>query len=110
MSIFDGTTLNEEILKHNQFVNIGNNKWMTRWFANIKFKYRRPESCVVSIIIDRYIYLSIFKVSIAISTKYGLYAKRMEIKDSIEFYTLLNQLKDIKYEYLTSEFLFTTDK
>ena len=104
MSIFDGTILNEEILKRNQFENIDINKWMTSWSTNIKFNYVRSESCTVSIIIDRDIDPSIFDVGIVISTGYKYYTKLVEIKDSIEFYTLLSQLKDIKYEYLVNEF------
>ena len=106
MSIFDETVLNREILENNQFVNIGINKWITNWSTSIKFNYIRPESCTVSIIIDRYINPSIFDVGIVVTLEYGHYIKRVEIKDSIEFYTLLSQLKDIKYEYLANEFQF----
>lgn len=104
MSIFDGTVLNREILENNQFEKIDINKWMTSWSANIKFNDVKSESCTVSIIIDRDRDPSIFDVGIVISTGYRYYTKLVEIKDSIEFYTLLSQLKDIKYEYLVNEF------
>ena len=110
MSIFDETILNEEILKRNQFENIDINKWMTCWTDSIKFNYVRSESCTVYIIIDRDIDPSIFDVDIVISTESRYYIKQVKVKDSIEFYTLLSQLKDIKYEYLVNEFQLVTDK
>lgn len=106
MSIFDGTILNEEILERNQFINIGNNKWSTGWLTSIKAPYLGPESCTVSIKID--IDQNIFNTNIVISAEYTQYMKQMEIKDSIEFYTLLRQLEDIEYEYLIDEFQMVT--
>lgn len=106
MSIFDETILNEEILKHNYFVNIGINKWGTSWLTYIKAPFLISESCTVSIKID--IDQNIFNVNIVVSAAYIQYTKQVEIKDSIEFYTLLHRLEDIEYTYLIDEFQMVT--
>ena len=106
MSIFDGTILNEEILKVNGFAQIGINKWGTSWLTFIKAAYLIPESCTVSIRID--IDQNVFNVNIVVSATYIQYTKQVQIKDSIEFYTLLHQLEDIEYEYLIDEFQMVT--
>lgn len=106
MSIFDGTILNEEILERNHFVNIGINKWGTSWLTYIKAPFLISESCTVSIRID--IDQNIFKVNVVVSAAYTQYMKQVEIKDSIEFYTLLHQLEDIEYTYLIDEFQMIT--
>lgn len=106
MSIFDGTILNEEILKHNQFANIGINKWGTHWLTNIKASTIIADLCTVTIMIN--IDQNIFNVNIVVSAVYVQYKKQVEIKDSIEFYTLLHQLKDIEYTYLINEFQIVT--
>lgn len=105
MSIFDETTLNEEILKSNQFVNNGLNEWRNCWWTNLKDKDLRLV-CAVSMRIDTS--QNAFNVNIVVSTPYVQYMKRMRIEDSIEFYTLLYQLKDIEYNYLTNEFQIVT--
>lgn len=106
MSIFDGTILNEEILERNQFVNTGNNKWSTGWLTSIKAPFLISESCTVSLKID--IDQNIFNINIVVSAAYTQYIKQVQIKDSIEFYTLLRQLEDIEYEYLIDEFQMVT--
>lgn len=106
MSIFDGTILNEEILEHNHFMNIGINKWGTSWLTYIKAPFLISESCTVSIRID--INQNIFNVNIVVSAAHVQYMKQVEIKDSIEFYTLLHQLEDIEYTYLIDEFQMIT--
>lgn len=106
MSIFDGTILNEEILKTNGFVQIGINKWGTSWLTHIKAPYLVPESCTVSIRID--IDQNVFNVNIVVSAAYIQYTKQVQIKDSIEFYGLLYRLEDIEYEYLINEFQMAT--
>ena len=105
MSVFDGTILNEEILKRNQFQNTGPNEWKSGWLTSIINKYRR-ESCVVSIRVD--IDQNVFNVYIAVSTPYTRYLKRMRIEDSIEFHTLLHRLEKIEFEYLVNEFQTVT--
>ena len=105
MSIFDGTILNEEILKRNQFLNTGPNEWKSGWLTSIINRYRR-ESCVVSIRVD--IDQNIFNVYIVVSTPYTQYLKRMRIEDSVEFHTLLHRLEKIEFEYLVREFQIVT--
>ena len=105
MSVFDETTLNEEILKSNQFVNNGPNEWSNCWWTNLKDKDLRLV-CAVSMRIDTN--QNAFNVNIVVSAPYVQYMKRMRIEDSIEFYTLLYQLKDIEYNYLINEFQIVT--
>ena len=105
MSVFDGTILNEEILKRNHFLNIGPNEWKSGWLTSIINRYRQ-ESCVVSIRVD--IDQNVFNVYIVVSTPYTQYLKRMRIEDSVEFHTLLHRLEKIEFEYLTREFQIVT--
>ena len=105
MSIFDGTILNEEILKRNHFLNIGSNEWKSGWLTSIINKYSR-ESCVVSIRVD--IDQNVFNTYIVVSTPYTQYLKRSKIEDSVEFHTLLHRLEKIEFEYLAKEFQVVT--
>ena len=105
MSVFDGTILNEEILKRNQFLNTGPNEWRSGWLTSIRNGYRR-ESCMVSIRVD--IDQNVFNAYISISTPYTQYLKLMKIEDSVEFHTLLHRLEIIEFEYLAREFQIVT--